>query len=92
MQNDRIKQIHFSPHFFKSFHKLHKSIQDIAKKKDEIFRKNPFDPRLHTHKLKGEFSGAWSYSVNYSYRVLFRFINDDEVLYYDIDTHEIYRK
>lgn len=90
MPNNRIKQIHFSPHFFKSFYKLPKSIQNLAKKKDEIFRKNPFDLRLHTHKLKGELLGTWSYSVNYEFRVLFRFITDDEVLYYDIGTHEIY--
>jgi len=49
------------------------------------------DPRLRTHKLKGELAGAWAYSVNHSYRVLFRFLTADEGLYYDIGTHEIYR-
>ena len=91
MPNVRIKQIHFSPRFFKSFNNLPKTIQELAKRKDKIFKKNPFDPILHTHKLKGELSGAWSYSVNYEYRVLFRFIKSNEVLYYDIDTHEVYK-
>jgi mRNA-degrading endonuclease YafQ of YafQ-DinJ toxin-antitoxin module len=50
-----------------------------------------FDPRLRTHKLKGELSAYWAYSVNREYRVLFRFLGPSEVLYYDVGTHEIYR-
>ena len=91
MPSDRIKQVDVSPRFFKSLAKLPPSIQALAKTRDAMFRANPFDPRLRTHKLKGELAGAWSYSVNYSYRVLFRFLADDEVLYYDIGTHDVYR-
>ena len=91
MQKNKIKHIHFAPRFFKSFEKLPSSVQKIARDKDRLFRENPFDPRLHTHKLKGELTGAWSYYVNYKYRILFRFIKPDEVLYYDIGTHEIYK-
>lgn len=91
MPKVKIEKIHFTPRFFKSFEKLPYSVQKIAKKKDKLFRQNPFDPRLHTHKLKGELSGAWSYYVNRDYRILFRFIKQDEVLYYDIGTHEIYK-
>ena len=91
MANVRVKNIHFAPRFLKSFSKLPLSVQKIAKKKDGWFRVDPFDDRLRTHKLKGELSGAWSYSVNREYRVLFRFIQEDEVLYYDVGTHEIYR-
>jgi addiction module RelE/StbE family toxin len=91
MQNIKIRQIHFSPHFFRSFNKLPKSIQELSKKKDEVFRRNPFDARLRTHKLKGELAGVWAYSINYEYRVLFRFIEPDQVLYYDIGTHGIYK-
>ncbi|MDO8734458.1 MAG: type II toxin-antitoxin system mRNA interferase toxin, RelE/StbE family [Elusimicrobiota bacterium] len=68
-----------------------KNIQLLAKKKDEIFRTNPFDVQLHTYKLKGTLAGIWSYSINYQYRILFRFLKSDEVLYYDIGTHEVYQ-
>lgn len=91
MPNVRIKSVHFSPHFFKSFQRLPRNIQALSKKKDEWFRQNPFDPRLHTHKLKGELFGVWAYSVNREYRLLFRFLNGDEVIYYDIGTHDIYK-
>ncbi|PIU68019.1 MAG: type II toxin-antitoxin system mRNA interferase toxin, RelE/StbE family [Armatimonadetes bacterium CG07_land_8_20_14_0_80_40_9] len=90
MREFKIKKIHFAPRFFKSFEKLHDSVKTMAKKKDKLFRINPFDPKLHTHKLKGKLSGAWSYYINHDYRILFRFIKQDEVLYYDIGTHEIY--
>ena len=91
MPSVRVKRVHVSPRFLKSFAKLPTSLQVLAKEKDAWFRTNPFDPRLRAHKLKGELAGAWAYSVNYSYRALFRFLSDDEALYYDIGTHEIYR-
>jgi mRNA-degrading endonuclease YafQ of YafQ-DinJ toxin-antitoxin module len=91
MPSVRIKHVHVAPRFFKSFARRPASIQALAKEKDAWFRANPFDARLRTHKLKGRLVGAWAYSVTHSYRVLFRFLTDDEVLYYDIGTHEIYR-
>lgn len=90
MQSARVKFIQFTPHFLRSFQKLPQSIQVLANKKGEWFHKNPFDLRLHTHKLKGELSGIWAYSINRDYRILFRFLNNQEVIYYDIGTHDIY--
>jgi len=86
-----INKIHSTSDFKKSFSKVPGRIQDLAEKKDVWFRENAFDPRLHTHKLKGELVGYCSYYVNRQYRILFRFINDKEVIYYDIGTHEIYK-
>ena len=90
MPNDRVKLIHFTPNFLKSFKKLHPNIQKLAIKKESWFRGNPFDRRLRAHKLKGRLEGVWSYSINDDYRVLFRFIDGEEVIYYDIGTHGIY--
>jgi addiction module RelE/StbE family toxin len=39
---------------------------------------DPFDPSLRTHKLKGDLSNIWSCSIDYSYRILFEFIEDPE--------------
>lgn len=91
MPNARIKSIQYTRHFLKSFQRLPHSVQKLAEEKEAWFRDNPFDQRLRAHKLKGELSDMWAYSVNYSYRVLFRFLNSGEVIYYDIGTHEIYR-
>lgn len=34
---------------------------------------DPFHPTLKTHKLKGELSGRWSCSIDYSNRIVFKF-------------------
>jgi len=68
------------------------SVKNKAKEKDRIFRENPFNPILNTHKLKGKFKNYRSYSVDKSYRVLFRFENKNKAIYFDIGTHKIYRE
>jgi len=86
----KVVKSHSSPYFEKRFGKLPKNIQKIAIKKILIFEQNTFHPSLNTHKLKGPLSGYWSFYINRSCRVLFRFLGDHEVIYYDIDTHDIY--
>ncbi len=39
--------------------------------------KDPFHPSLRTHKLQGDLSETWSCSINYSYRIIFEFIESD---------------
>ena len=82
-----ISIVHVTPDFEKAYLRLPKHIQNLATRS----RKDAFDPRLRTHKLKGELSAYWAYSVNREYRVLFRFVGSSETLYYDVGTHEIYR-
>jgi len=53
-----------------------------------LFSKNPCNPRLKTHKLVGKLDGLWAFSVGYDYRVVFRFIDAEEVLLIDIGTHD----
>ena len=82
---------HTTPHFEKQFDTLPLKVQKIAAKKFLLFETNPFHPGLNTHKLKGGLSLFWSFSVNNQFRVLFRFLKNGEVIYYDIDTHDIYK-
>ena len=86
-----INTVHYTSDFKKSYQKLSQNIQRLVDKKDAWFRKNAFDPRLKTHKLKGELRRYWSYSVTRKYRILFRFVKTDEVIYFDVGTHKIYR-
>jgi mRNA-degrading endonuclease YafQ of YafQ-DinJ toxin-antitoxin module len=37
-----------------------------------------YHPSLKTHKLKGDLDGTWSCSIDYSYRVLFKFVPTPE--------------
>lgn len=81
-----------SSRFTRRLKRLPHRIRERATARDLLFRANPFDPRLETHKLHGKQSEEWAYSVDYSYRVSFVFIGADAVLYTNIGTHdEVYR-
>ena len=84
-------EINVTPRFIKSYKKLHKEIQEKAKGKEAIFRKNPFDKRLKTHKLSGKERESWAFWVDYSYRIKFIFLTKNEVLFLDIGTHDFYK-
>ena len=77
--------------FKKSLKRLPVHIKKKANLKDQIFRKNSFSPNLQTHKLTGKLKSYWSYSVDDDYRVLFRFVDKDSVIYFNIGTHDIYK-
>jgi mRNA-degrading endonuclease YafQ of YafQ-DinJ toxin-antitoxin module len=87
----KIETIYYSSHFQRAFRKISSLIQKKAIEKETIFRKDCFDPRLKTHKLQGELSAHWSFSVDYSYRILFEFQKDESVLFTDIGPHSIYQ-
>ncbi len=56
-----------------------------------IFEHNPEDPRLGTHKLRGEHEGEWPFSFGYDARVVFLWDGDTVVLL-DVGGHdEVYR-
>jgi mRNA-degrading endonuclease YafQ of YafQ-DinJ toxin-antitoxin module len=86
-----IKNIFIHPRFEKSYKELPKTVKNRAKIKEKIFRENPFDPRLKTHKLSGKEKECWAFWVDYKYRIKFIFLSDKEVLFLDIGTHDIYK-
>ena len=83
-------EIVLSSRFKKSFRKLHPRIQKKAIEKSAIFKNEPFNLRLDTHKLHGEKKEEWAFSVDYSYRISFVFLKDGNVIFTDIGTHDIY--
>lgn len=86
-----IKNIFTHPRFDKNYKRLPKELKERAKSKEKIFRKDPFDPRLKTHKLSGKEKECWAFWIDYHYRIKFIFLDGDEVLFLDIGTHEIYK-
>ena len=86
-----IRVIEVSSKFKRQYKKLSKRIKDAAKQKEFIFRNNPFDSRLDTHKLHGKEKEFWAFSIAGSYRIKFLFLNGDEVLFLEIGTHDIYK-
>ena len=87
----KISKSHSTSYFENKFRKLPKNLQKVAARKILLFENNPFHPSLNTHKLKGALSHFRAFYITKSYRVFFRFLKDNEVVYYDIDTHDIYK-
>jgi addiction module RelE/StbE family toxin len=71
-----------------------KKVKNDAELKDrfwdamEIFAKDPFLPRLRTHKLTGRLEGLWAFSVSFDCRVIFKFLSKTEILLIDIGGHD----
>lgn len=82
-------RVFYSPQFLRSFEKLSKDIQDLFRAKEIIFRNNPFDPRLKTHKLKGK--DEWAFLITYKIRIIFNW-KKDIVALANIGDHSIYRR
>lgn len=76
--------------FRRVYRKLPPVLKNKAKQKEKIFRENPFDKRLNTHKLKGKYAKYWSFSVTDSYRIMFDFMKDSEVSFINVGSHDIY--
>jgi addiction module RelE/StbE family toxin len=87
-------EIAFSSSFKRAF--KHKIAGNIERKerfrvKLEIFRGNPFEANLKTHKLSGKLKDYWSFSVEYDLRIIFYFAEDEKVFFVDIGSHkEVY--
>jgi len=91
----KIKTVVFDAYFERKFedYKKRLSQKELEKLKEKliIFKDNPFDSRLRTHKLKGRLKNYWVFSISYSGRLLFRFLNKDKVFFIDIGDHSIYK-
>lgn len=85
-----MRKIFYTSKFAREYKKLPNHIKVLAEKAELVFRKNPFDHLLKTHKLSGKLKGLWSFSVGYKYRIIFEVTDDEAVCFHAIGTHDIY--
>lgn len=83
-----IRIIYYTTHFQRRYRLLSPGQKLWAEKKEALFRADAFDPRLKTHKLKGQLEGRWAFSISSDLRVVFRFVEDAEALFLDIGPHD----
>ena len=91
-----MKQLIWSPAFTRQLKRLvrqNPQIQKLVAKKLQQLTKDSFHPSLHTHKLKRDLEGKLSCSVDYSQRIIFRFIENsdsetEDILLLAIGSHE----
>lgn len=84
-------QIIFSSKFEREYKRLTPELKLSAKKKEKIFRKNPFAPSLETHKLSGKLYPNWSFSISHSYRIIFEFASEKIIYFHSVGDHDIYK-
>lgn len=84
-------KITYSPKFRREYRKLAKSAKLLAEKKEHVFRADPFDQSLKTHKLHGYLQKFWSFSIDYRHRIVFEFIDERTVYFHSVGDHDIYR-
>lgn len=78
-------------YFDKRYKKLPQKIKEKAKEREQIFREDVFDPRLRTHKLHGKNKDSWAFWIDHTYRIKFVFLAEEEILFLDVGTHDIYK-
>lgn len=85
-------KINISPRFKRAYKKLPPRVQNDFDKKIELFIKNPSDPILKTHKLKGKLQLCLAFRLYDGYRVLFEFSGNDTVDLLAVGPHDHYDK
>ncbi len=84
-------RIYYSSKFKREYKKLPKEIKKLAEEKEAMFRKDPFDSKLNTHKLHGHLKEYWVFSVNDRYRIIFEFLEKDVIWFHSVGDHSIYQ-
>ena len=83
-------QIKATPSFLRQANRLFRrnpSTKDHFKAAVDKLARDPFDPSLKTHKLKGDLKEFWSCSLTFELRLRFK-LSDDAVELIDIGTHD----
>jgi addiction module RelE/StbE family toxin len=91
-----MRELVWSPAFTRQLKRLvrqNPQIREVVVKALEQLTNDPFSHTLHTHKLKGELEGKWSCSIDYSYRIVFKFVknsalNTEDILLLAIGSHD----
>ena len=83
-------EILYSPRFSRLFKKLDEATKDLYREREALFRENPFNPVLKTHKLHGKMEPLWAFSLDYELRAAFEFASENVIWMQDIGDHDMY--
>ena len=80
----------YSPRFVRQFKKLDADLQDEIVAKLELFKNKSNHEGLKVHKLKGHLKKYCSFSVNYSFRIVFSYGSKKDVYILSVGNHRVY--
>jgi mRNA-degrading endonuclease YafQ of YafQ-DinJ toxin-antitoxin module len=91
-----LKNLVWSSAFIRAFKRLVRQNPQLRSAIEETLQQlaeDPFNPSLRSHKLKGDLADRWSCSIDYSNRILFKFVtnadsNEEEILLLTLGSHD----
>lgn len=81
-------EIFFTEKFEEEYDRLPKDIREKAQKQERLFQNNPHHPSLRTEKLSPKWKEVWSFRIDKNYRIVFRFLDKNKVLFLNAGTHD----
>ncbi len=81
----------YTASFLKLLKRLELDIQNEVIEKTELFKDRKNHKNLNVHKLQGKFTGSYSFYVNYKIRIVFDYINKEDVAFLLVGDHDIYK-
>lgn len=84
-------EIRYTKKFEREYKKINRDLKLKARSQEVLFRKNPFNKILKTHKLCGDLADFWSFSIDFKNRIIFEFIDKETVIFHSIGSHDIYK-
>lgn len=79
----------FEKHWIKYLKRLNEKEKEQLRERIAVFKEDVFDRRLKTHRLKGNLKDYYAFSVSYSDRIVFRLLDNDEILFIEIGSHDV---
>jgi len=83
-----------SPAFIRAARRFlgkHREGAEALRETLNLLAEDAFDPRLRTHKLKGELAGCWASSAGRDLRIVFEFVHEsgrEAILLLSVGTHD----
>lgn len=77
----------------RKFFRKHPDLKPVFAERVETLRRDPFDPALGLHPLRGKLEGLFAIRLTHGYRVTLTLaVRDREIVLLDIGSHEdVYR-
>ena len=84
-------EIEYTKSFLRLYKKLHPALKTETKEAIVKFQDKENHVKLKLHKLSGKGEGKYSFSVNYSHRIIFQYINENKVaVLMAVGDHDLY--
>jgi len=84
-------KIVYTAYFLKLLNRFELNLQNEIIEKIELFKDKNNHKNLKVHKLHGKFAGSYSFYINYKIRIVFEYINKEEVAFLLVGDHDVYK-